>query len=200
MHRPYSRWQRCCHYSPLLIVAVLSSCKSDDGADAVRITEFMASNANGLTDDDGETSDWIELHNSGGAAIDLTGWRLTDDASEPSKWVFPPTSLASGQYLVVFASGKPMTPDQTELHASFRLKATPDFLALLRPNGRAVQRFDPYPEQRNDVSYGVASDGVTGYLESPTPGAPNVGRLDETRAGKGSKSPTVPPASARDDD
>jgi Lamin Tail Domain/Concanavalin A-like lectin/glucanases superfamily/CotH kinase protein len=41
---------------------------------------------------------WIELYNKGTAAVDLSGWKL----SEAVSWLFPPgTSLAPGGYLVV---------------------------------------------------------------------------------------------------
>jgi hypothetical protein len=36
-------------------------------------SEFMASNDTGLMDEDGETSDWIEIHNPDGSAVDLDG-------------------------------------------------------------------------------------------------------------------------------
>jgi hypothetical protein len=162
-------------------IALLVGCKSNDGADAITISEFLASNANGIKDSDGETTDWIEIFNSSSVTVDLTDWRLTDDVDEPAKWLFPPTSIGGGQYLIVFASSKLAAPGETELHTGFRLKATPDFLALLRPNGRAVQKFAPYPEQTNDISYGLGSDGVAGYLQTPTPGAPNSPSLDKKK-------------------
>jgi len=46
----------------------------------VRITEFMARNNSAFLDEDGESSDWIELHNVSGAAVNLAGWHLSDDA------------------------------------------------------------------------------------------------------------------------
>lgn len=144
----------------------------ETGGEGIRLTEFLASNSSGLKDADGETSDWIELFNGGDAAVDLEGWRLTDDPHEPG-WAFPRVVLEPGQYLVVFASGKQHAPGDTELHAPFRLKASPDFLALMRRSGRVVQQFSPYPEQFSDVSYGIGNNGITGYIETPTPGAPN---------------------------
>lgn len=176
MKNPAPRWK---HWTASLatLCCLTSGCKSNDGD--VTISEFLASNANGLKDSDGETSDWIEIFNSGSSPVDLTDWRLTDDVDEPAKWLFPPTTLGPGEYLVVFASSKQTMPGEKEYHTGFRLKATPDFLALLRPNGRAVQKFAPYPEQTNDISYGLGSDGVMGYLETPTPGAPNSASLDK---------------------
>ena len=43
------------------------------------ITEFLADNNRGLEDEDGNSSDWIELRNGGDTAIDLAGYALTDD-------------------------------------------------------------------------------------------------------------------------
>ena len=63
-----------------------------DGADsgsmgAVIISEFGAA-SNGPTDEYGETPDWIELHNRTLRPVNLAGWALTDDATQPDKWRF----------------------------------------------------------------------------------------------------------------
>lgn len=166
---------------PLFVALALAGGCKDDGSSAIAISEFMASNGNGLKDSDGETSDWIEIANFGTQTVNLKGFRLTDDPKEPMRWVFPDVSLAPGQYLVVFASGKASEATDGELHANFRMKASPDFLALLRPNGRALTQFKPYPEQQSDVSYGLGSDGVTGFLQSPTPGAANTPSLGKKK-------------------
>ena len=97
---------------------------------AVVINEFLASNQNGLTDEDGDHSDWLELYNSGAVAIDLTGWSLTDDAANPGKWLFPARTLAPNAYLVIFASGKNRAPPSGELHTSFSLSAAGEYLGL----------------------------------------------------------------------
>lgn len=48
--------------------------------------------------------DAVELYNAGGAAADLSGWRLSDDPTFPVEktYVFPPgAALAPGEYLVL---------------------------------------------------------------------------------------------------
>ena len=45
-----------------------------------RITEFLARNDSPLVDEDGRTSDWIEICNTGTSAGSLDGWFLSDDA------------------------------------------------------------------------------------------------------------------------
>ena len=46
------------------------------------ISEFMASNRASLLDEDGEASDWIELHNPTSTRLDLAGWFLTDEEAK----------------------------------------------------------------------------------------------------------------------
>ena len=45
--------------------------------------------------------DWIELHNASQEAVDLTGWRLSDDKDNLPLYQFEATTLAPGGYLVV---------------------------------------------------------------------------------------------------
>jgi len=33
--------------------------------------------------------DWIELYNKGSDLVDISGWKLTDEKDEWSKWSFP---------------------------------------------------------------------------------------------------------------
>src|SRR5260221_626292 len=70
------------------------------------ISEFMASNATVLADEDGNFPDWVEIYNPDSAAVNLNGWYLTDNANKKTKWMFPSVAIAPHGYLVVFASGK----------------------------------------------------------------------------------------------
>lgn len=72
-----------------------------------RVNEIMASNVATILDEDGEASDWLEIHNPSATPLNLVGWGLSDDPEEPFKWVFPAnTMLRAGGYLLVWASGK----------------------------------------------------------------------------------------------
>ncbi|MEE9351199.1 MAG: PKD domain-containing protein, partial [Thiotrichaceae bacterium] len=100
----------------------------------VVINEILAKNDTGLTDGNGLRHDWIELHNQGGSAADISGWCLTDKEAEPQQWCFPESvSLAAGAYLIVYAS-KLSAPDITsgEYHAQLKLKNSGEYLALLK--------------------------------------------------------------------
>jgi hypothetical protein len=125
------------------------------------ISEFMADNHSGLADADGAFSDWIEIHNPTTATVDLAGWSLTDDSAKPAQWQFPSTSLASGGYLVVFASGKNRAVSGQPLHTNFQLDAAGEYLALVKPDGTAAYEFVPtYPPQLENVSYGQSAGGT----------------------------------------
>ena len=126
-------------------------------ADNLLITEFMAVNDRTLADEDGDYSDWIEIHNAGTNAVNLYGWSLTDKASNLTQWSFPATNLAPNGYLVVFASGKNRRVPGATLHTSFSLKNSGEYLALTQPDGTTVvSSFAPlYPPQVAGLSYGI---------------------------------------------
>jgi hypothetical protein len=147
-------------------------------APAIVLSEILTDNLTGLADADGDTSDWIEIHNRGASAVNLTGWSLTDDPTEPGRWVFPTRTLNAGQFLVVFASGKnrkPTTPG-TNLHTNFKLGAG-GYLGLFNSElpRRVVSEFAPeYPEQRGDISWGRTASTNLAYFATPTPGGSNT--------------------------
>jgi len=80
------------------------------------LNEASNSNGNTVVDSDGSTSDWIELYNTSGTAVNLQGLGLTDDPEIPMKWTFPNYLLAPNGFLVILASGKgsPNTVDHYE--------------------------------------------------------------------------------------
>nr|HOD83861.1 lamin tail domain-containing protein [Phycisphaerae bacterium] len=144
-------------------------------ADGPLITEFMAANSHTLADQDGDCSDWIEIHNPTSQVVQLSGWHLSDKAANLVKWTFPSLTLAPGQSVVVFASEKDRLTG--ELHTNFKLDAGGEYLALVRPDGATIQQeFSPqFPPQTADVSYGLGLDHATeGYFLTPTPGLLNT--------------------------
>ena len=57
------------------------------------INEFAASNASLIDDDNGNSTDFIEIFNAGDTAVNLAGYSLTDDPDQPQKFVFSNTCL-----------------------------------------------------------------------------------------------------------
>jgi hypothetical protein len=142
----------------------------------ISISEFMAKNVTSIVDEDGVHGDWIEIHNAGTCPLNLNGWSLTDDATKLTKWRFPATNIAAGQFMVVWASNNNRRTPGAPLHTNFKMADEGEYLALVRPDGVTIAtQFSPtFPPQLPDVSYGLAADWATNnYLAWPTPGAPN---------------------------
>ena len=117
----------------------------------------MAVNQGTLADEDGEFSDWIELHNAGANSVNLNGWFLTDNATQLTQWRFPGTNLAPNAYLIVFASGKNRRTPSLPLHTNFKLASSGEYLALVEPDGTTVaSAYSPrFPTQAAYLSYGI---------------------------------------------
>jgi hypothetical protein len=91
--------------------------------------------------------------------------------------VFPNITLGAGQYLILFASGKDIktTAAGTTNHTNFRLNLGGGYLGLFNSGFPrvAVSQFTAYPEQRADISYGLAASGAATYFTTLTPRAAN---------------------------
>ncbi len=126
-------------------------------------------------------SDWVELYNAGGAAVNLTGWSLTDDEGKPRKWYFPAgSSIAAGGYLIVMATGFDVGPinGATYLHTNFKLGSGGEYLGLVDASGAAVSEIAPaLPAQSYFHSYVRNGAGQYVFSDTATPGAANAGNL-----------------------
>ena len=72
----------------------------------IYLNEIVSSNGTSLYDEDGDTPDWIEIHNSSNESIDLMDFGLTDDSGDLFKWTFPSLLMNPNDYAVIFASNK----------------------------------------------------------------------------------------------
>ena len=152
---------RCLRISPLgTAAALIFGFSSPEAIAAPVLVEFMASNDSSLYDEDGQSSDWIEIFNPDPTSADISGWFLTNDPTERDRWELPPgIVLPAGGALIVFASNKDR--DVGELHTNFKLsKESGGYLALVEGDGQTVANdYIDYPEQFDDISYGLAQTG-----------------------------------------
>lgn len=110
-----------------LILIGLASCSDSErnsNPSGIVINEIMPSNRTGLLNDNGKTSDWIELKNISGDTINLKKCELAviktmaenkdngvsknnkdkeEKKEKVSRWKFPDVTIAPGECLVVFA-------------------------------------------------------------------------------------------------
>lgn len=49
-------------------------------------------------------TDWIELHNASGSAVDLSGWHITDNSDDPAKCALGALTVPAGGYVAISAS------------------------------------------------------------------------------------------------
>ena len=140
----------------------------------LRINEIMASNLLTIKDENGDSSDWVELYNPDSVAVNLQGWALSDSASNPLKWIFGSVSIQPGQRLVVWASSK-NRPNGPQIHTSWAISASGESILLTNPSGTLVDQFPSIAVAR-DVSMGRQPDG-TGplyFFTQATPGTANI--------------------------
>jgi len=119
------------------ILCLIFSFSAQPEAEVV-ISEFMASNGLTAQDEDGGSSDWIELYNPSNVNVDLTGWFLSNDEDNLTEWQFPSTILAPKELLIVWASGKDRKNPGKPLHTNFKLNSDGEFLALVHSDGMTL--------------------------------------------------------------
>lgn len=149
------------------------------------ISEIVAINNNTLDDEDGDSSDWIEIHNPSDFAFDLGGHYFSDDPLVPDRWQIPAgTVLGAGERLIIFSSGKDRAVAGSELHTNFSLSSGGEDLRLLAPDGSTLVSQLFFSEQIADIGYGIDENNVISFM-SPTPGAANGagfdGKVEDTK-------------------
>jgi len=126
----------------------------------VAVNEFMASNQSSVLDPyDGKYHDWIELYNTTGNAVDLSGWYLSDNYNNPLKWQFPAnTIISANDFLIIWADADTLQL-LAGLHTNFKLSASGESVVLLNSAG-ALKNYVSYPQQYTDTSYGRYPNGT----------------------------------------
>ncbi len=144
----------------------------------IRINEILAgatSSEAAIKDPKGEAADWIEIYNPNPYIISLEGYGLANTTDPQPIWYFPSGStLEAGAYGVIFASGETVDAGTGPWSADFQLALEGEPLALVLPDGSRINPFGiGYPEQFENISYGITTAGVWDYYTEPTPGRAN---------------------------
>jgi hypothetical protein len=150
---------------------------SGQGQKQLMISEIMASNRVVLADDNGDYPDWIEIHNATDHELALGGYWLSDHPTDLEPWVFPNASIGSGEYVIVFASGKDYYDVQTGIyHSNFVIGRGGDTVLFGNPAGRIIDRVTISEPVPSNISYGRLPDmrNEWAYFLDATPGAPNT--------------------------
>ncbi len=142
-------------------------------AQSILVNEIMSSNSSVIKDEDNDYPDWLELYNSADTTINLNLYSLSDDISNPTKWIFPNIEIASKEYLLVFASGKDRKSEI--LHTNFKIKSSGEHIWLRDSTGKIIDEVDSI-KIPSDISYGRNIKNLSEWLfyEKSTPGNPNT--------------------------
>ena len=128
----------------------------------VVISEFLAENNGLLLDSFGNASDWLELQNTTGSPINLMNWSLTDDVSDPDKWLLPNVTLPPWGTRLIWASNANLRDPAGELHTNFALSKKGEYLGLYDAAGTLVHDYAPtFPAQYENIAYGYALEFAT---------------------------------------
>ena len=123
-----------------------NQCPPPAGWDGVVINEVESSG--------GEPGDWIELYNTGDAAVDLTGWIVKDNQDGRTLAIEPGTTIAAGGFHVVY----------TDVAGGFGL-GNADEARLFLPGGVTLVDSYAYAEHA-DITYGRCPDGTGEFVDT----------------------------------
>lgn len=93
------------------------------------LNEVAPNNNTGIENENGKFKDWIEVYNSTGQTLGLSGLYLTDDEADLVKWNFPGKSMIMPyEHLIVWADDLDKT--YLDLHTNFNLSGFGDKVLL----------------------------------------------------------------------
>ena len=146
-------------------------------AQTIVINEVVSSNFDSFLDEDGDSPDWIEFYTPDTEEADLSGFGISDDEQDLFKWVFPPGTIISKNFFVVFASGK----NRGHNHTNFKISSVGESLFLTSPGGIVIDSVH-LASMPADISYGREADGDPNwfYFLTPTPGSENNTPVSDT--------------------
>ncbi len=159
-------------YLIILIIGIFSHLSLSQ---SVLINEFMSSNDTTIDDSQGESSDWIELYNTSASAFDLSGYFMSDDSLELTKWQFPSGTIPANGFLLIWASGEDSVFAGNEIHCSFKISSAGEPLFLTAPD--SITQIDQVDSVSlsTDLSYIRQPDGSANWMitAEPSPGSSN---------------------------
>ncbi|MFT5818932.1 MAG: hypothetical protein ACI8ZM_000153 [Crocinitomix sp.] len=143
----------------ILIVLISITYSTVFSQSDIVINEIMSDNISVIADEDGDFSDWIELHNFGAIPINLMGYGISDNEDNPFEWIFPSTIIPPGGFKIIFASGKDKLVGPY-LHTNFRISSEGEPLILTDASGVRLDSVRATPLSQ-DLSFGRTEDGGT---------------------------------------
>ena len=143
----------------------------DDTVAPLLVNELMASNGGSVVDEHGLASDWLELLNTGDETLDLSGFSVSDDWTDPQQHLLPSgLTLEPGEHLLLWADGSGQ-----DGHLPFRLDADGESVGVFDAEQRVTDWVVLYPPLGVDAAYARLPDGGDEWVQTVvgTPGEVN---------------------------
>ncbi|MBA3680791.1 MAG: CotH kinase family protein [Bacteroidetes bacterium] len=147
----------------------------------ILINEYSCANLSNIQDNNQKYEDWIELYNTTGSPINLTGYFLSDDVFNLAKFPIPAgATINANSVYIIWASGRG-TITAGNVHANFKLTQTKDNaepIILSNPSNVVIDSLRVLKTKLGQ-SRGRATNGAAtwGIFTNPTPNANNAGSL-----------------------
>jgi hypothetical protein len=142
----------------------------------VTVNEFSAANLDQFQDNYQNYEDWIELYNATGSTVSIGGYHLSDNETNPTKWVIPAgTTIPANGYRVFWCDGR-NEASGGQYHTNFKLKQSSanEEIVLADASGTIIDNIPLTPTQLgHSHCRSVNGAGVWKIDTSPTPGATN---------------------------
>lgn len=140
-----------------------------NGFSQLKINEILVKQNGVLFDADGDCASVVELINTAASAVNTGNFYLSDNGLMLQKWHLPSLSVAAGQKVLVFLSGKNLTGNV--LHTSFKLSQGEQ---LFLSTASGMVDYSSVTEQYLNISASRYPDGNGPFLYSiPSLGAAN---------------------------
>lgn len=162
----------CCTVFLVCVLTVSLQAQSVYAEDTLAITEIMGSNSK-ILDEDGDSPDWVEIHNGTQNEISLAGYGLSDKSGDLQKWAFPERMIGPDAYIIVFASGKNRADIEGELHTNFKLSEKDKGVYLSYGKDRLISYMGIEKLPKNIACGRNSASGRIEYYSEPTPGKAN---------------------------
>ncbi len=141
------------------------------------INEFMASNDGAFPGPQGDFPDWIEIYNAGTTDVNLAGYYLSDDLTDPEKMFQIPSTypdsvtVTAGGFILFYANSD---PDWSVRNLNFKLSGGGEAIGFWNADQVFIDSLT-YGEQIADTSYGRFTDGTNNWFLMPdySPGEAN---------------------------
>ncbi len=141
-------------------------------AQVIQFNEILANNTTTIGAD-GTVTDMVEIRNTTGSPINITGWSLSDSNEYPQRYIFPLSpDIPPGGFRVIQFDSKYTNQSPSELKVPFGVKASGGYLFLYDPFFNLIDAIE-YGLQLENFSIG-RDGGGTWVLTTPTFGGANV--------------------------